>query len=158
MTQRATADIRARVRHGDLTALTDPALPLHLLAEGPESWWWLDVVWCGARRCIEACVLAMPRPYEAAVVLVQWSVPLVDAHPLCNWYRFRCHVDRVLKSDGPAEAAFYVDEAICCVALDMDEVEINRVTLALAREVRSLLPSAPAELDAALAVLEQYVS
>ena len=36
------ADFRDRIRAGDLAALADPALPLHLLADGPTAEWWRE--------------------------------------------------------------------------------------------------------------------
>jgi len=51
----ATEDLRERIRRGDLEALADPALSLHLLADGPTAGWWHEgVVACAAkvqRRC-----------------------------------------------------------------------------------------------------------
>ena len=39
-----------RIRRGDLAALADPALPLHLLADGPGAEWWAQ----GSERCARA--------------------------------------------------------------------------------------------------------
>jgi hypothetical protein len=105
-------DLRERIRRGDLAALADPSLPLHLLAE-PEAEWWQF----GRRRL---SITLLNRVHE-----------LVLAH-LAQTGDDRC--DAVRRSLFSQQLA----------------------NLDLARHLRALLPSVPAEVDAALAVLERY--
>lgn len=137
-----TEDFRHRVRMGDLAALADPALPLHLLADGPGAEWWQE----GRKQAavtVRNRLLECLSGSQAASALLAWAAA----------WGLRLAVEQVALVDRSpkADAGPFVESLRWCTR---DLTVTNR--LDLARRLRALLPSAPPEIDAALAVLERY--
>ncbi len=114
-------DLRARIRAGELAALSDPALPLHLLADGPGVDWWRTGCYLALKR-LQARLQGKPE-------LRGFILTSEDQPPL---------------NLGPG------------VIVLRPQVATRAELLADCRRLRALLPSAPPEVDEALAVLERY--
>lgn len=151
-------DLRERIERGDLAAFLDPALPLHLLAE-PNAQWWDKGVWFAWRNVVSGYAQAMPTLGREglAVEVMRWASPLMMDHPKVNALAVRSDIRKARNLyDGP-DFSHWINEAFCDVAVHVEDYQ--RHALDLARRLRALIPDsyAPSEVDAALAVLEQYV-
>jgi hypothetical protein len=155
------ADLPKRLWLGDLGALQDPALPLHLLAE-PDAEWWRE----GARACARVLLRALwaqvPARTPALHVLERWAHRSLDLAEVSadRWVRrtvdqWVCAGHRI--TDPRLDPGEVLEQTVASV---LDAVRDRHLALrrlvTLAHSLHALAGSLPG-LGAPLAVLGRYV-
>ncbi len=138
------ADLRSRIQRGDLAALTDPALPLHLLAELEARWW---------REGRLACCAKLYKSLAQALTGAQVANVLEAWAPA---WRANLHATGLAELRLLPIASERRLTRVVASVLHVPGMPWGAARLDLYRRLRALLPSAPPEIDAALAILERY--
>lgn len=150
------ADLRERLRSGEVAALLDPALPLHLLAE-PEADWWLDGAAGCARRLIVQCYDAVEAYTPALRVFERWAHRTLDLAGVSRDSYTRGAVDSYLWANDRR----LPDVPQHVISTALSRTKCPRLVLArlvpLAHGLHALvLARVPADVGAALEVLAKY--
>jgi hypothetical protein len=142
-------ELRERLQRGDLDALLDPSFLLHLLGDGPFAEWWAE----GIRPCFDSVHWGYASALDqtvAARTVVQWAREVLENRHMDLVNEM---VKRFLDEQDPKERR---QRFINIVDVAMTEKPWRHL-FELAHLLRASLPSPPAQVDAALGVLDRNV-
>jgi hypothetical protein len=139
----------------NLSALHNPALPLHLLADGTTARWWTRGVEWACKGILEQLGPALP-PAAAAAAFEAWGTHLVAGKGDLpgEWER---QVRRLRETTNPKDMGWRCSDLLGIGLMTVPYASVPPLALTIVRRLRALLPSAPADVDQALEVLSRYV-